>query len=83
MDLTLRQTRQQHTIRFKQSPDEDVNETNSPYLLTHCNVKPIVPMWEELTPRGNMVHKGIEREEGVQDQLVLGSLNSSQDLRRT
>ena len=61
----------------------NVNETNSPYLLTHCNVKPIVPMWEELTPRGNMVHQGIEREDGVQDQLVLGSLKSSQDLRRT
>jgi len=30
-----------------------------------------------------MVHQGIEREDGVQDQLVLGSLNSSQDLRRT
>lgn len=40
-------------------------------------------MWGELTPRGNMVHKGVEREDGVQDQLVLGSLKSSQDLRRT
>jgi hypothetical protein len=46
-------------------------------------MKPIVHEWEELTPRGNMVHKGIEREDGVQDQLVLGSLKSSQDHRRT
>ncbi|MBX3320863.1 MAG: hypothetical protein KF890_13345 [Nitrospira sp.] len=46
-------------------------------------MKPIVHEWEELTPRGNMVHKGIEREDGVQDQLVLGSLKSSRDLRRT
>ena len=30
-----------------------------------------------------MVHQGIEREDGVQAQLVLGSLKSSQDLRRT
>jgi len=30
-----------------------------------------------------MVHKEIEREDGEQDQLVLGSLNSSQDHRRT
>jgi len=30
-----------------------------------------------------MVQKGVEREDGVQDQLVLGSLKSSQDLRRT
>ena len=30
-----------------------------------------------------MVHKEIEREDGEQDQLVLGSLNSSQDRRRT
>jgi len=40
-------------------------------------------VWGELTPRGNMVHQGVEREDGVQDQLVLGSLNSSRDLRRT
>jgi hypothetical protein len=39
--------------------------------------------WEELTPRGNMVHQEVEREDGVQDQLVLGSLKSSRDLRRT
>jgi hypothetical protein len=55
----------------------------SPCLLTDCTAKPIVPLWGELTPRGNMVHQGVEREDGVQDQLVLGSLNSSQDLRRT
>jgi len=30
-----------------------------------------------------MVHKGIEREDGVQDQLGLGSLKFSRDLRRT
>jgi hypothetical protein len=58
-------------------------EPNSLYLLTHSHVRPIVPLWGELTPRGNMVNKGVEREDGVQDQLVLGSLNSSQDLRRT
>ena len=55
----------------------------SPCLLTDCTAKPIVALWGELTPRGNMVHQGVEREDGVQDQLVLGSLNSSQDLRRT
>jgi hypothetical protein len=60
-----------------------VNGLNSPYLLTDRTAKPIVPLWGELTPRGNMVHQGVEREDGVQDQLVLGSLNSSQDLRRT
>ncbi len=58
-------------------------ESDSIYPLTHFYVKPIVRRWEELTPRGNMVHKGIEREDGVQDQLVLGSLKSSQDRRRT
>ena len=60
-----------------------VGELNSPYLLTDFPAKPIVLLWGELTPRGNMVHQGVEREDGVQDQLVLGSLNSSQDLRRT
>jgi hypothetical protein len=30
-----------------------------------------------------MVQKEIEREDGVQDQLELGSLKSSQDRRRT
>ena len=40
-------------------------------------------LWEEFMPRGNMVHQGIAREDGVQDQLVLGSLKSSQDLHRT
>ncbi|MDH5347394.1 MAG: hypothetical protein OEW13_05735 [Nitrospira sp.] len=60
-----------------------VDESNCPYLLTHLCLKPIVRGWEELTPRGNMVQKGIEREDGVQDQLVLGSLKSSQDHRRT
>jgi len=40
-------------------------------------------LWEELTPRGNMVHLEIKRGDGVQDQLVLGSLKSSQDFRRT
>lgn len=55
----------------------------SPCLLTDCTAKPIVALWGELTPRGNMVHQEVEREDGVQDQLVLGSLNSSQDLRRT
>ncbi len=59
------------------------DQGNSPYLLTDCTAKPIVALWGELTPRGNMVHQGVEREDGVQDQLVLGSLNSSQDLRRT
>ncbi len=58
-------------------------ELDSPYLLTDVTAKPIVALWGELTPRGNMVHQGVEREDGVQDQLVLGSLNSSQDLRRT
>ncbi len=58
-------------------------ESDSIYLLTHFYVKPIVRGWEELTPRGNMVQKGIECEDGVQDQLVLGSLKSSQDRRRT
>ena len=43
----------------------------------------MLTMWGELTPRGNMVHKGIEREDGVHAQLVLGSLKSSQDFRRT
>jgi len=52
-------------------------------FLTASSLKPIVHRWEELTPRGNMVHQGIEREDGVQAQLVLGSLKSSQDLRRT
>lgn len=52
-------------------------------FLTASPLKPIVHKWEELTPRGNMVHQGIEREDGVQAQLVLGSLKSSQDLRRT
>jgi len=52
-------------------------------FLTASSLKPIVNKWEELTPRGNMVHQGIEREDGVQAQLVLGSLKSSQDLRRT
>ena len=61
----------------------NVIESNAWYHLTDFNGKPIVPSWGELTPRGNMVHKGVEREDGVQDQLVLGSLNSSQDLRRT
>jgi hypothetical protein len=55
----------------------------SPCLLTDYTAKPIVALWGELTPRGNMVHQGVEREDSVQDQLVLGSLNSSQDLRRT
>ncbi len=59
------------------------DETNSLYHLTHLGVKPIVPLWGELTPRGNMVHKGVECGDGVQDQLVLGSLKFSQDLRRT
>jgi hypothetical protein len=58
-------------------------ELISPYLLTDGDARPIVPLWGELTPRGNMVHKGIKREDGVQDQLVLGSLKSSQGLRRT
>ena len=52
-------------------------------FLTDTSLKPIVHRWEELTPRGNKVHQGIEREDGVQAQLVLGSLKSSQDLRRT
>ena len=52
-------------------------------FLTDLWLEPIVRRWEELTPRGNMVHQGIEREDGVQAQLVLGSLKSSQDLRRT
>jgi hypothetical protein len=60
-----------------------VTESNVSYPLTDFRMKPIVPLWGELTPRGNMVNKGVEREDGVQDQLVLGSLNSSQDLRRT
>lgn len=51
--------------------------------LTESKGRPIVVLWEELTPRGNMVHLEIEREDGVQDQLVLGSLKSSQDFRRT
>lgn len=46
-------------------------------------MKPIVHGWEELTPRGNMVQKEIEREDGVQDQLELGSLKFSRDRRRT
>jgi hypothetical protein len=52
-------------------------------LLTHHDVRSIVVWWEELTPRGNMVHLEVKREDGVQDQLVLGSLKSPQDLRRT
>lgn len=52
-------------------------------FLTASSLKPIVHRWEELTPRGNMVHQEVEREDGVQAQLVLGSLKSSQDLRRT
>ena len=63
------------------SPDRMMSDTL--VFLTDSWVKPIVRWWGELTPRGNMVHKGIEREDGVQDQLVLGSLKSSQDLRRT
>lgn len=59
------------------------DESNCQYPLTHLYVRPIVHEWEELTPRGNMVEKGIEREDGVQDQLELGSLKSSQDHRRT
>ncbi len=59
------------------------DKSNMPYLLTHFCAKPIVHLWGELTPRGNMVQKGVKREDGVQDQLVLGSLKSSQDLRRT
>ena len=51
--------------------------------LTHHNSRSIVISWEELTPRGNMAHLEVKREDGVQDQLVLGSLKSSQDLRRT
>jgi len=59
------------------------DKLNFPSPLTDFTMKPIVALWGELTPRGNMVHQGVEREDGVQDQLVLGSLNSSQDLRRT
>jgi hypothetical protein len=76
-------TREQLTIRFRQSPDGEVRKRKFPYPLTDFNRKPIVPLWGELTPRGNMVHQGIECENGVQDQLVLGSLKFSQDLRRT
>ncbi|ULA63203.1 MAG: hypothetical protein LZF86_100202 [Nitrospira sp.] len=52
-------------------------------LLTHSCHGPSLVMWGELTPRGNMVHKGVECESGVHDQLVLGSLMLSRDLRRT
>jgi len=51
--------------------------------LTHSDRGPTLNLWGELTPRGNMVHKGVECESGVQDQLVLGSLMLSRDLRRT
>jgi hypothetical protein len=51
--------------------------------LTHRKRRSIVIRWEELTPRGNMVNLEVKRGDGVQDQLVLGSLKSSQDLRRT
>ena len=51
--------------------------------LTHPDHGPTLTGWGELTPRGNMVHKGVECESGVQDQLVLGSLKLSRDLRRT
>ncbi len=51
--------------------------------LTHSYRGPTLNAWGELTPRGNMVHKGVECESGVQDQLVLGSLMLSRDLRRT
>jgi hypothetical protein len=61
--------------------DRMVNDTL--VLLTDSSLRPIVHRWEELTPRGNMVKEGVEREDGVQAQLVLGSLKSSQDLRRT
>jgi hypothetical protein len=50
--------------------------------LTHRKRRSIVMLWEELTPRGNMVHLEVKRGDGVQDQLVLGSLKSSQDRRR-
>jgi len=36
--------------------------------LTDRYWKNIVYAWGELTPRGNMVHKGIERRDGVQAQ---------------
>ena len=52
-------------------------------FLTDLCVKPIVRGWEELTPRGNMVQKGIEREDGVKDQFDMGSLKSPQGPRRT
>lgn len=60
-----------------------LDESNRPHLLTRLRMKPIVHGWEELTPRGNMVQKEIKREDGVQDQLELGSLKSSRDRRRT
>lgn len=52
-------------------------------LLTELGHGHKVTLWGELTPRGNMVHQGVEREDGVHAQLVLGSLKSSQDFRRT
>ena len=37
--------------------------------LTRPHRKNIVSLWGSLTPRGNMVHQGIERRDGVQAQL--------------
>ena len=37
------------------------NELKILVYLTDMRTRPIVFLWEELTPRGNMVHQGIER----------------------
>jgi hypothetical protein len=37
------------------------NELKTLVYLTEMRTRPIVFLWEELTPRGNMVHQGIER----------------------
>jgi len=37
------------------------NESKTLVYLTDMRTRPIVFLWEELTPRGNMVHQGIKR----------------------
>ena len=38
-----------------------LEDANTLVCLTEFRTRPIVVLWEEFTPRGNMVHQGIER----------------------
>ena len=45
-------------LSVNEGPQSDANTL---VCLTEFRTRPIVVLWEEFTPRGNMVHQGIER----------------------